>query len=71
MDNYHEADWCLRKINYSKIPVTSSDEKQYENGIKHKDNSITASKKISIELFLMLNCFVDCFNCYRILRSAR
>lgn len=63
MDNYRKTDWGLCKINHSKIPVTSSDERQYENGISHKYNSITASENKSTELFLMWNCFVDCFNC--------
>lgn len=59
MDNYHKAEWSLCKINHSKIPVISSDERQYENKFNHKDNSITASKNRSTEIFLMYNCFVD------------
>lgn len=61
MDNYCKADWSLCKINHSKMPVTWHDERQYENGISHKCNFITTSKNKSTELFLMCNCFVDCF----------
>lgn len=63
MDNYHKADWGLYKTNYSNIPVNSSDERQHNKGINHKDNSITVSGNKNTELFLICNCFGDCFNC--------
>lgn len=63
MDNFCKAYWSLCKMNHSKMPVTCLDKRKYENGTSHKCNSITASKNKCTELFLMCNCFVDCFNC--------